>query len=258
MTRLTMVLWTLGLVAGVGCAPAPASPPLRVLTAASLVGAMQAVGAEFQAETGVAVQVVGGASSSLARQLSAGAPGDVFVSADTRWVTWLGARGELAPCDTADVATNRLVVVVSGEGEAAWRPGAAEPGAPPERLAVGDPEHVPVGRYARESLESLGLWDALAPRIVATADAPAAVSLVARGAVPAAIAYATDARGAPGVRVSAELPPTTHRPILYKAGVPAASTHPRAREFLAFLRGDAAQARLASFGFGPPPPTVRP
>lgn len=248
----------LALVATASCAGPPRETPLRVMVASSLAGAVRGVASDFQAAAGVRVEVVAGASSSLARQVAAGARADVFLSADTRWVTWLGARDELAPSDTADVATNRLVVVVSAAPGADWQPAQGAPGPLPERVAVGDPEHVPVGRYARESLEALGLWDAVAPRIVATADAPAAVAMVSRGAVDAAIAYATDARGAPNVRVSAEFPQTSHRPILYRAGVLAASSHPAARDFLAFLLSPPAQARFAALGFGPPPPTARP
>ncbi len=248
----------LALVASVGCGGTPREAPLRVMVASSLAGAVGAAAADFQTATGLRVEVVAGASSSLARQVSAGARADVFVSADTRWVTWLGARGELAPSDTADIATNRLVVVVRAAPGPAWQPGHDGSGPLPERLAVGDPEHVPVGRYARESLQSLGLWDAVAPRVVATADAPAAVAMLSRGAVDTAIAYATDAQGAPNVRVSAELPQTSHRPIVYRAGVLAASTHPAARELLAFLASPAAQVRFAALGFGPPPPSPRP
>jgi molybdate transport system substrate-binding protein len=250
--------WALALVASVGCGGPARDAPLRVMAASSLAAGVRAVASEFQAATGQRVEVVAGASSSLARQLDAGARADVFISADTRWVGWLGARGELAPCDTADVATNRLVVVVAAGSGPAWRPTRDDAGRLPQRVAMGDPEHVPVGRYARESLESLGIWDAVAPRIVATADAPAAVAMVSRGAVEAAIAYATDARGAPNTRVSAELPDLPDRPVLYRAGVLAASTHPAARDFLAFLRSPPAQARLAALGFGPPPAPLRP
>ena len=141
-----------------GCGTARSEPVLRVLAAASLAPAAEAVAREFERSTGATVQVVAGASSTLARQAGAGAPGDVFLSADTRWVAWLSARGQLAPCDTADLATNRLVLLSRAGDELAWRPGAPDPGPPPTRLAVGDPEHVPVGRYAKESLESLGAW----------------------------------------------------------------------------------------------------
>jgi molybdate transport system substrate-binding protein len=258
MAGSTAGRWALLWLAMAGCGTARSEPVLRVLAAASLAPAAEAVAREFERSTGATVQVVAGASSTLARQAGAGAPGDVFLSADTRWVAWLSARGQLAPCDTADLATNRLVLLSRAGDELAWRPGAPDPGPPPTRLAVGDPEHVPVGRYAKESLESLGAWAPVSERLVATASAPAAVALLASGAADAAIAYATDARGVPGVRVVAELPASSHRPIVYRAGVLVASTHPRAREFLAFLTTAPAQAHLAALGFGPPPARAAP
>ncbi|MCB9728780.1 MAG: molybdate ABC transporter substrate-binding protein [Deltaproteobacteria bacterium] len=237
----------------VGCGPGREAARLRVLAAASLAPAARSMAEGFEAETGVGVDVVAGASSTLARQIEAGAPADLFLSADPRWLAWLSARGRVAPCDMADLATNRLVVLARDGDGAAWRPGTEAPGPLPARLAVGDPEHVPVGRYARESLEALGLWAAVAPRVVATADAPAAVALLARGAVPAAIAYATDARGAPGVHVVAELPPSSHRVIVYRAGLLGDAPHPSARALLAWLQTPPARARMAALGFGPPP-----
>ena len=258
MAGSTAGRWALLWLAMAGCGTARSEPVLRVLAAASLAPAAEAVAREFERSTGATVQVVAGASSTLARQAGAGAPGRHASSSPARLSSTkrFVARSAVSQGASWPRALSQATQRVSAERNTS--PGAPDPGPPPTRLAVGDPEHVPVGRYAKESLESLGAWAPVSERLVATASAPAAVALLASGAADAAIAYATDARGVPGVRVVAELPASSHRPIVYRAGVLVASTHPRAREFLAFLTTAPAQAHLAALGFGPPPARAAP
>ena len=161
-----------------GCTDAPDA---TVLAAASTVDVVEPVASELSAD----VRVSGAASSVLARQIAAGAPADVFVSADPEWVDWLAGRG-VGVLRQSVVATGALVVV--GAGEASDDAGAALAG----RVAIADPSHVPAGRYARKALERQGLWRRVRPRAVFTADVRAALVAVQTGAADRAVVYASD------------------------------------------------------------------
>lgn len=243
MRRLLLLLAMLA-------APVAAQPngPL-VLAAASLNEAMTAE-ADAWAARGHARPVLSfAASSALARQVQAGAPADLFASADEEWMDVLGKAGLLAAGTRADLCGNRLVVVAP----AGWR-GRLTRGSLARVLAAGpvamaDPDAVPAGRYGRAALVSLGAWDAVAPRVVRAADVRAALALVARGAAPFGIVYATDARAEPRVRVAALFPAGSHPPIRYPIARLATSRDREAEGFRRFLLSPAGQAVLARFGF---------
>ena len=117
------------------------------------------------------------------------------------------------------------------------------------RLALGDPDHVPAGLYAKAALQSLGLWDRVAPRIAAAAHVRAALALVERGAAAAGVVYASDARISRRVRSVATFPADSHPPIRYPLAIVAGRDRPAVRAFGAFLRGPAAAARFEAWGF---------
>lgn len=231
------------------------TPPLRVFAAASLKESLDAVVADWIAGGGTATVVVYGSSGTLARQIGQGAPADLFVSADQAWMDSLESAGLLAPGSRADLLGNSLVVIApAGAGGRAL---ALEPGAwrdalgPHGRLAIAETETVPAGRYAKASLQALGLWPALSGRLAPGEDVRGALAFVARGEAPLGIVYATDARAEPRVRVRATLPPDSHPPIVYPvARLRTAS--PSAAALLAHLRGPAARARFEHAGFRVP------
>lgn len=194
MRRPGLVLLLAAGLAAAGCA-AP-ERPLVVFAAASLADAADVLAALHHAETGQPVAVSTGASSTLARQIDAGAPADVALLAGTDWAAWLAARDRLAaPPET--LATSALVVLGPADAEP-WREPRELLGV--ERLALADPAHVPAGRYARAALERAGLWAELAPRVVPSRDVRAAALAVATGAADAAVVYAPDARAVGGTR----------------------------------------------------------
>lgn len=225
--------------------------PLTVFAAASLTDALTAlVSADAEAP-----RLVFAASSTLARQIEAGAPADLFISANEPWMDRLDAAGLLAPGARRDIASNRLVIVAAGD---AAQP-AGEPGDPAAvlsgragRIALGDPDHVPAGIYARTALESLGIWAETAPRLARADNTRAALALVARGEAPIGIVYASDARIVPEVKILAEIPHRLHPPIRYPAAVVAGRGSPAATAFLARLTGPEGQAALTGHGFGVP------
>ncbi|MHC5114317.1 MAG: molybdate ABC transporter substrate-binding protein [Planctomycetota bacterium] len=200
---------------------------MRVLAAASTAGAMDEAARRFEAATGVRVACSYAGSGTLARQIEHGAPADVFVSAHAMWVDHLEERGRLR--SRRPLLANRLVVVrqtVLGTDEDSALAG---------RVAMGDPEHVPAGTYARQALTAMGRWDEVHGRLINTPDVRAALRLVEIGEADAAVVYATDARGATRMRVAAEFPAGAHDPIEYPVAVCAgASEH--ADAFVAFLR----------------------
>jgi molybdate transport system substrate-binding protein len=239
----------------------PPDPPLRVSAASSLVDVVPELIAGFLATSGEAARVETNYASSslLARQIERGAPADVFIAADERWLDHLDRRDLLAAGTRMRIAGNRLVVIVpAGEGETPAPTRDVRIGDPlPAELAlgtvaIGDPEHVPVGRYAREALDALGWWISLSGRVVPALDARAVLALVARGEVAAGVVYATDAVGSASVRVIARLPQSTHGEIVYgAAGVVGSS--PVAHAFVRFLATDGARAILERHGFAEAP-----
>ena len=220
---------------------------VSVFAAASLQTALDEAGARYEAETGTAVRVTYAGSATLARQISEGAPADLFVSANVQWMDWLGEAMPLA--GRTDLLGNRLVLIAPAPAEPlelAALPEALGDG----RLATGQVEAVPAGIYAREALTSLGLWEALSGRLAQTDNVRIALALVARGEAPFGIVYASDAVAEPAVAVVAEFPEGSHAPITYPAALTRES--PEAAAFLDWLQGAEAGAIFAAQGFEVP------
>ena len=238
----------LSLVA-LGAAPPPG--PL-VLAASSLQESMSAA-ADAWARAGHArPRVSFAASSALARQAMAGAPADLFVSADAEWMDALDKRGLLRSGTRADFVGNRLVLVAPRASRVAvvLRPGVDLARAlGTGRLAMADPGSVPAGRYGEAALRRLGAWNGVAARVVRAENVRAALALVERGAAPLGIVYATDARASRAVRVVAVFPAGSHPPIRYPLAVLKASRHPDAAGFRAFLLSARGRAIVARYGF---------
>lgn len=242
----------IGLIAASLATPAAAQGrgPL-VLAAASLQEGMTAA-ADAWARAGHARPVISfAASSALARQVQAGAPADLFASADEDWMNVLAAKGLLAPVTRADWLGNRLVIVAPRASRARVAMTATSLrrvlGAGP--LALADPDAVPAGRYARAALTAFGAWAALGPRVVRGESVRAALALVERGAAPFGIVYATDARASQAVRVVAVFPARSHPPIVYPLARLKASTNPGAEGFRRFLLSSAGKAIFVRHGF---------
>ena len=228
---------------------------LTVFAASSLANVLEDAGRAYTARTQVPVRFSFAATSALARQLEAGAPADVFVSADQEWMDYLAVRKLIRSATRRDIVSNSLVLVAPADSSVQLKisPGfalAAALGAT-GRLATGDPGAVPVGKYARAALIRLGVWNTVADRLVPADNVRTALNFVARGEAPLGIVYATDARIEPRVRVVDVFPADTHERI----GYPAAATtkaSPAAEDFVQFLCGEAAWALFAKAGFTRP------
>lgn len=230
-------------------ANADARDPVNVFAASSLTDVVGRIAAGYCESAGRSpgcVRGVFGASSTLARQVAQGAPADVYLTADGRWMDFLESAGRLRSEERIAFAGNRLAVIQSRPGPPSTDvAGALGNG----RIALGDPGHVPAGIYARESLSNLGLWAAVEPRIVPADNARHALLLVARGEVAAGIVYRSDALASPRVHLVALLPAESHAPIRYHAA-PVTGSGAQASDFVRYLAGPAARAQLEDFGFG--------
>jgi molybdate transport system substrate-binding protein len=196
------------------------SPDLVVFAAASLTDVMEELSADWQKSSGRKVRLSFAASSVLARQIEAGGAADVFVSADQEWMEYLAARDLIAQPSRRNLAGNRLVLIAPGDSRVALTiargfdlAGALGSG----RLATADPDTVPLGRYARAALGSLGVWDSVSGKLVRADNARSALTYVARGEAPLGIVYATDAAAESRVRVVGVFPAGSHAPVTYPA-----------------------------------------
>jgi molybdate transport system substrate-binding protein len=235
---------------------ARSAEPSRVFAAASLTNALSDIGALWQQAGHPAPLLDFAASSTLAKQIEAGAPAELFASADVAWMDELASRGLLAPGTRIDLLGNELVLIAPrGHAfrvrmEAAFKFGDSFSG----KLCTGEPGVVPVGRYAQQSLQALGWWEALRGRIVGTDDVRAALAFVEQGECAAGIVYGTDAAISTKVEVIAVFPPATHQPIIYPfALINGASAESQA--LLEFLRSSPAAAGIfRHYGFTPQAP----
>ena len=228
-----------------GCTPRQVAGPV-VLAAASLQEALTQLAGSWSA-MGHSRPVISFASSSVAaRQAAGGAPADIVITADAQWMDWLQDRQLLRQGSRIDLVGNSLVLVrAAGSTATLDRPGRA-------RLALGDPASVPAGRYARESLEYLGIWPTIANRVVPAENVRAALALVDRGEVELGIVYASDAVAAKSVEVVGKLPPGSHPPIRYPLAILASSRHADADDFAAYLASAEAARVFEAHGFGRP------
>lgn len=203
-------------------------------------------------------RLVYAASSALARQLENGAPADVFISADEYWMDDASRRGSIVPDTRVDLLGNALVLVAPTDSTFAVD---LAHGAAPLLRALGDDgrlavalvDSVPAGRYAKQSLEKLGMWHALEPHLAMTRDVRAALNLVVLGQTPLGIVYRSDAVSEPRVRTLATFPAASHRPIVYPAAIVAGHDNPQTRALLAALQSPRARAVFRHWGFDAPP-----
>ena len=225
---------------------------ITVFAAASMKNALDDVDAAFSKQTGTKVVASYDASSVLMKQIEQGAPADVFVSADLKWMDYGSQKKLIDESTRVNLLGNKLVLVAAKDSK--LDPVTIGPGfdlaklAGDGRITTGDVQAVPVGIYAKAALEKLGLWASVEPKMAMAANVRAALLLVARGEAPLGIVYATDAKVEPGVKVIGVFPDDSHEPIVY----PVAATKtakPDAGPYLAFLRSSAAKSILESYGF---------
>lgn len=251
MTRLAFLLaLTFGLLsAGL----AHAQSVVTVYAAASMTDALQEVGAQYEKRKAVKVRFSFSSSAVAARQIEAGAEADVFVSADQVWMDYLADKRLIRRESRRDLVGNRLVLIAprTSKLQLALKPGLdlgrALGGG---RLAVGDPDSVPAGRYARGALTRLGAWPGVENRLARAENVRVCLTYVARGEAPLGVVYETDARSEAAVRIVGIFPADSHPPIVYPAALTSRSA-PEAAGFLRYLQGAEARRVFLRHGFRP-------
>jgi molybdate transport system substrate-binding protein len=254
MTKRRIVVGSLLTAVVLFCVPAlAAAANVTVFAAASLKEAMDAQAQQFEASTGNKVIISYGGSNSLAKQIEAGAPADVFISADLDWMDYIDQRHLLMPDTRFNLLRNRLVLIAPASSAAKLTIGpnfglAAALGQ--EKLAMANPDSVPAGKYGKAALEKLGVWSAVEKQVARAENVRAALALVSRGEAPFGIVYSTDALSDKGVRIVDTFPADSYPPIVYPAALLATSKSTAAKPLLDFLRSPAAGVVWEKYGFG--------
>jgi molybdate transport system substrate-binding protein len=256
-SRRCFLARSLGLAAGfsLGGLGARAEAPVTIFAAASTAGAIEAAARGFEALNAGSVRAVFAASSILARQISQGAPADIYLSANAAWMDELERADDLQPGSRVDLLSNTLVLIapLNQAFEITVEPGFDLAKALGEgRLAMGDPSHVPAGIYAKAALDRLGVWDSLGSKLAFANNVRGALALVERGAAAAGIVYASDAMAGARVRVVAAFPPKARAPIVYPMAIVRARAAPAVTAFHRYLQGAAAGAIFRKYGFTHP------
>ena len=241
-------------------APAALAQEVTLSVAISLKDAVEDLGRQFMASRpGVTLRYNFGASGDLQKQIEAGAPVDVFLSAAQRQMDELEKQSLIVPATRRAFARNVLTVVKPTDSKVDLAKPADLLEARVTRIVIGQPKTVPAGQYAEESLRAMGLWDRVQPKLVFTENVRQALDYVARGEVDAGFVYTTDAASrAQGVKEAFRPPEDTYRPVIYPGAVVAASKQQGlAQAFLDLLSSAQGQTVFAKFGFQPPPAGAR-
>ncbi len=245
-----------GAVAGLAMAfsvTAARADEITVFAAASTTNAINEIGEAFKAKTGHTIKGSFASSSTLAKQVEQGAPANVFISADLKWVDYLDEKKLLTPGSRVNLLGNTLVLIaptdtklpqthVSKGTDLSKLLGDG-------RLSTGDPDHVPVGLYAKQALENMGQWKAIEPKLARAESVRAALALVERGESPLGIVYSTDAAVSKKVKVLGTFDESLHDTVIYPVALIAGKDTPAAKQFVDYLQSPEGKGVFAKYGF---------
>ncbi len=247
---VAILLISLGTVWGTAATAQDAK--LVVFAAASLKDALDEVNAAYQREKGQETTTSYAASSTLAKQIEAAAPADIFISADLDWMDYLAKKNLIKPETRANLLGNRLVLIAPADSMVKLAIGpnfTLAQALGNGRLAITDPNGVPAGKYGKAALEALGVWSSVADKLAPAENVRATLLLVSRGEAPLGIVYQTDAAADKGVKIVGTFPEHTHPPIIYPIAVVAGSTNPAAAGYVAYLKSAAERPMFEKQGF---------
>ncbi len=223
-----------------------------VFAAASTTEALEEAADLFERQTGQKIKISFAGSSTLAKQIEAGAPVGLFISANEGWVDHLVRKGRIEQDAVLKYLSNQLVVITSSENSqmpASIKLGALADLGEGEKLSVADPDHVPAGIYAKEALKSLGIWEKVRSKLVRQSNVKGALVLVSHQEAPLGIVYRTDALSEPKVRIVASFPQKSHTPITYVMARVGKMSSPQVQGFAEFLKSDQGVAIFEKYGF---------
>jgi len=255
VAKVTVAAAVGGLIAF--AAPAAQARNTLVMAAASLKDGLEEVGKLYEQKTGQKVGMSFAASSALAKQIEQQAPADIFISADLDWMDYLAKRDLIRADTRSNLLGNRLVLIAP---KAVASPIRVEKDNFPiverlgsSRLATGEPNSVPVGKYAKAALTYLGVWDQVEPKLVRAESVRSALAFVSRGEALMGIVYETDAKVDKGVEIIGTFPAESHPPVIYPVALTAKSEAPDAARFLDFLKSAEALTVFKKYGFSAAP-----
>ncbi len=240
-----VAIWIL--LVPVACSKDTPKPTLLVFAAASTAEPLSELAARFGRERSIDVRLSFGASSDLARQIKAGAPADVFLSADNAQMDELSRQGLIDPAQRFELLSNQLAVIVPASSRLSFNSAAALAEVP--RIALADPAAVPAGVYAKRWFQQQGIWERIEPKVVPTLDVRAALTAVENEAVSVGVVYRSDAQQSKKVRVALVVPQEVGPKIVYPVAKLSRSTQPAASQFVQFLRSSAARDVFSEAGF---------
>lgn len=250
---ITNLILIFGLTFSTASLAASTAAPAKitVYAAASLTNALNDIALQYQKENNITIVSSYASTATLAKQIENGAPADIFIAADIKWMHYLQEKNRIQPNTKHHLLGNHLVLIApKGQAFAVnfqdkqFDLAKAFNG----RLCTGDVDTVPVGIYAKQSLKALHWWDSLQARIVGAQDVRAALAFVERGECTAGIVYATDAKVSTQIETLATLPDDTHQPIVYPAALVAGAS-PQSSDFLNYLNSPQAHAIFVRYGF---------
>ena len=233
---------------------AASTEKVTVFAAASLTNALTEIGQQYEKEQNTHVVLSFASSSTLARQVAQGAPADLFLSANQKWMDYLVKENAVDVSSRKTLLKNTLVLIAGKNStissitlNADWDIKAS---LKDHRLAVGDPDHVPAGLYAKQALNNLNLWQQAEPLLARASNVRAALALVELGEAPLGIVYGTDAKVAKNIKVVATFPATSHKAIEYPIALVKQQSRPVVKAFYHYLQTPAAQKIFEKYGFG--------
>lgn len=233
---------------------ATAGQPNKVLVfaAASTTNATDEIGQLFSKKGFGKFTPSFASSSTLAKQIAAGAPANVYISANPKWMAFLDDKGLIAKGTRCDLLGNRIVLIAPTDSDLKidiHKGFNLSKILGKEKIAMGDPDHVPAGIYGKQALVHLGVWDDIASKVVRAKDVRTALVFVERGEVPLGIVYATDAAITDKVKVVGIFPENSHPPIVYQAGIVKENNTKTGLVFYEFLKSPEASVIFNKFGF---------
>ncbi|MBD2812115.1 molybdate ABC transporter substrate-binding protein [Xenorhabdus sp. Vera] len=232
-----------------------ATDKVTVFAAASLTNALDGISAQYKKDKQGNIVTLYASSSTLARQIEQGAPADIFISADQQWMNYATDKKLIAENTRHTLLGNQLVLIAPKEShldivelnsDTKWKSLLAE-----GRLAVGDPDHVPVGIYAKESLQYLNAWNTVNPLMARTNNVRSGMALVERAEAPLGIVYGSDAVASNKVKVVGVFPSESHKPVEYPVAIIKGHETQAVRDFYDYLKTPEAAEIFKRYGFNP-------
>lgn len=234
-----------------GVQDAEAKDKVLVFAASSLKDVMEDAGKRFDASHNTQTEFSFGGTQVITRQVVVGAPANVLVTADKAWMEFAEKNDAVQADSVSQLASNGLVLVSRVDGgpeHVALTADGLQTALDGGRLAMGESETVPAGRYGKDALEHLGLWAGVKAHLAPMENVRIALAAAARGEVPLALVYSSDAHADKNVKVVATFPQESYPSIVIPGALTQQAT-PASKAFLAFLKSAEGKAIFKDHGF---------